>query len=246
MGPLSPSPLTPPWGTGIALFADGADLDSIRALAADDRVGGFTTNPTLMRKAGITDYITFAQQAAAIVAPRSLSLEVFADDIANIIRQARIIHTWGDNVYVKVPVTTTDGAPTTDAIRTLAAEGVRLNVTALTTLEQVARVTDELTGSVASIVSVFAGRIADSGVDPVPLMSAAAVLTSQRTGCALLWASSREVLNIVQAWQSGCQIITLTADLWAKLGGVGRPLADISLDTVQMFARDADHAGYQL
>jgi len=233
-------------GAGIALFADGADLAGIRSLAADDRVGGFTTNPTLMRKAGVVDYVSFAQEAAAIVAPRSLSLEVFADDLGNIIRQGRIISSWGRNVYVKVPVTLTDGTATTEAISTLSGEGVQLNVTALTTLEQVARVTDELTAGVPSIVSVFAGRIADAGVDPVPLMSAASILTARLPGCDLLWASSREVLNITQARQSGCQIITLTSDLWAKLGLVGRPLPEVSLDTVRMFARDAEQAGYQL
>jgi transaldolase len=231
----------------IKIFADGASLPSMLESARDPRISGFTTNPTLMNKAGIKDYRTFAKEVLAAIKDKPISFEVFADETSEMKRQAREIATWGDNVYVKIPVTNTKREPTTELVRELAAAGVKLNVTAICTLEQVREVSQALKGGAPSVISVFAGRIADTGRDPIPLMKEAlAVCRAAGKSSELLWASPRELLNIIQAAELGCDIITVTPDLLKKLELVGKDLADFSLETVQMFFRDAQAAGFKL
>jgi len=230
----------------IKLFSDGADLAAIRAMAANPRIQGFTTNPTLMRKAGVTDYAAFAKEAIQIVGNRSISFEVFSDDFAAMEREARIIASWGGNTYVKIPVTNTQGETATPLIRKLSRENIRLNVTAILTNEQVRAVADALAPETPSIVSVFAGRIADTGVDPVPLMSEAVNILRAWPRAELLWASPRELLNVFHANQCGCHIITATPDVLAKLSLVGKDLAAYSLETVKMFYNDGKAAGFRL
>jgi transaldolase len=229
----------------VKLFADGADKASMLELYAQPWIKGFTTNPTLMRKAGIEDYEKFARDILESIPDRPMSLEVFADEFPEMDRQARRIASWGDNVYVKVPVTNTGGHSSRDLIRSLSNAGVKLNVTALTTLSQVRDVVLALGGGPA-YVSVFAGRIADTGVDPVPIMSAAVEMVETYPGIELIWASPREVLNIVQADQIGCHIITVTSDILKKLALLGRDLPEYSLDTVKMFHQDAVKSRFQL
>lgn len=238
----------PPVGTWSAprLFADGADLDTIARLAADPLIGGFTTNPTLLRKAGVTDYERFAKAALEVVGERPISFEVFADDPDEIDRQARLLSSWGDSVFVKVPVTTTDGTSTAPIVAELARDGIRLNVTALMTVAQVVEVSTALAEGPASFISVFAGRLADAGVDPVPVMQAALAVMSPRAGQELIWASPREVFNYVQAGAIGCHAITMTADLIAKLPTLGKDPTVFSLETVQMFRNDAVSSGFTL
>lgn len=231
---------------GIKIFADGADLDGIKAMYAQPWVRGFTTNPTLMRKSGIADYKAFAQQVLAVVPDRPVSFEVFADDFPTMAGQAREIASWGANVNVKIPVTDTKGVFAGDLIGELAKQRVVLNVTAVFTLEQVADIAERLHPDVPAIVSIFAGRIADTGLDPVPLMSAAKAILSRRPKAELLWASPRELLNIVQADQIGCDIITVTNDLLSKLPLLGKSLNEYSRETVQMFYRDATAAGFSV
>jgi transaldolase len=226
------------------IFADGADTEGIRALAADPRIAGFTTNPTLMRKAGITDYAAFARGALEIVGGRPISFEVFADDEAEMERHARAIAAWGENVYVKIPVTNTLGVSTAPLVRRLSADGVRLNVTALMTAAQVRDVTAALAGGAPAVVSVFAGRIADTGRDPLPILREALEIMAPQPQLELIWASPRELLNIFQADEIGCHIITVTNDILAKLGTVGKDLTEYSLDTVKMFHRDAALAAF--
>jgi len=230
----------------VKVFADGADVEQIRELAANPLIAGFTTNPTLMRKAGVADYERFAKSALEIVGARPISFEVFADDFAEIEREARIISSWADNVYVKIPVTDTSGNSSADLARELSSEGVQLNVTGLFTLEQVETITAALEGGAPACVSLFAGRIADAGVDPVPMVVEAVSILDPHPQLELIWASPREILNIVQADQAGCQIITVTHDLLAKLPLLGKDLAEFSLDTVRMFHRDGVDAGYRL
>ena len=230
----------------IKVFADGADLEGIARLVEDPLIAGFTTNPTLMRQSGVSDYEAFALQVLDIISDRPVSFEVFSDDEDEMARQAWRISSWGRNVYVKIPVTDTSGRSMSKLVRGLTEAGVKLNVTALMSLSQVANVVDGLTGTEAAIVSVFAGRVADTGRDPVPLMSAALELVALNPAIELLWASPREVLNVVQADAVGCHIITVTHDLLKKLAGLGRDLDDFSLDTVRMFRRDAVEAGYEL
>jgi transaldolase len=230
----------------VKVFADGADLDGIRRLAADPLIKGFTTNPTLMRKAGIADYARFAQDVLAVVSDRPVSLEVFSDDPHEMERQARLIASWGENVYVKIPVTDTHGTSTGELLRRLSVAGVQLNVTGMTTVGQVEHVVGCLEGEVAAVVSVFAGRIADTGVDPVPVMSEALDVLAATPRAELLWASPREVLNLVQADQIGCHIITVTHELLKKVHLLGYDLSVMSLDTVRMFHEDARAAGYTL
>jgi transaldolase len=226
------------------IFADGADVEGIRALAADPRIAGFTTNPTLMRKAGITDYAAFARAALEIVGGRPISFEVFADEEAEMERQARAIAAWGENVYVKIPVTNTEGVPTSKLVRRLSADGIRLNVTALMTPAQVLDVTAALAGGAPACVSVFAGRIADTGRDPLPILRESLQIMAPQPQLELIWASPRELLNIFQADAIGCHIITVTNDILAKLNGVGKDLTEYSLDTVKMFHRDAAAAAF--
>jgi transaldolase len=235
--------------SAIKIFADGASLASMLESARDPRIAGFTTNPTLMRKAGVADYRAFAREVLAEIRDKPISFEVFADDTANMRRQAQEIAAWGANVYVKIPVTNTKGAPSTELCRELSSGGggVKLNVTAICTLDQVREVAGALAGGAPSVISVFAGRIADTGRDPIPLMKEAlAICRAADRRIELLWASPREALNIAQAAEIGCDIITVTPDLLAKLALYGKDLGVFSLETVQMFHRDAEAAGYKL
>ncbi len=228
------------------VFADGADLQSILKLAADPQIAGFTTNPTLMNKAGITDYEGFAKEVLAQVTEHPISFEVFADDEAEILRQARIIKTWGDNVYVKIPVTTTSGASLAGVVQELSEDGVKVNVTALFTTAQVQTITDAVKNGAPSNISVFAGRIADAGVDPLPIMRESVEIAKAAPDAEIIWASPREVLNLVQAQEVGAHIITMTHDLIAKIPSLGKDLDQFSLETVQMFRNDAVSAGFSL
>lgn len=230
----------------VKMFADGANLEHIREFARDPRVAGFTTNPTLMRKAGIPDYQAFALEALELVAPRPISFEVFSDELDEMVRQAKLIASWGHNVYVKIPVTNTSGQSTEQVVSKLSAEGIKLNITAIFTLDQVRAIGAALSPSTRSVVSVFAGRIADAGVDPIPVMKKAKEILDDRPLAELLWASPREILNLIQADECGSDIITMTTDLWKKLPNVGKDLSQFSLETVQMFHDDATSAGYTL
>jgi transaldolase len=228
------------------IFADGADLEGIVALAADPRIQGFTTNPTLMRKAGLTRYAEFAHALLKRVKQHPISFEVFADEPAEIGRQARVIAGWGANVYVKVPVTTTGGESLAPLVRELSEEGVRVNVTALFTTAQVELITAAVKDGAPSNISVFAGRIADAGVDPLPIMARSVEIMAAAPDAQLIWASPREILNLVQADSVGCHIITITHDLLKKLDGLGKSLEQFSLETVRMFHNDALAAGFTL
>jgi transaldolase len=231
---------------GIKIFADGADIEGMLALAKNPLIKGFTTNPTLMRKAGVADYEAFARDVLAVITDRPVSFEVFADDNDSMLAQGRIIGSWAANVNVKIPVTNTKGEFCGPVIEALSAEGVAVNVTAIMTVDQVRDVARCLSARTPAIVSVFAGRIADTGRDPIPIMSECLEVLRQRPRAELLWASPRELLNIVHADQVGCHIITVTSDLLAKLSGVGKDLGRFSLETVQMFRRDAEAAGYAI
>ena len=230
----------------VKIFADGADLDSIRKLAAQQHIGGFTTNPTLMRKAGVQDYEAFAHQVIPVVTGRPVSFEVFCDDLPGMVAQGKVIASWGANVNVKIPVTNTKGEFTGPVISELSGAGVVCNVTAITTEEQVSQVVEALAPDTAAIISVFAGRVADTGRDPVPVMRRCLDIMVTRPKAELLWASPRELLNIVQADEIGCHIITVTADLLAKLPLIGKDLGEYSLETVKMFYSDASAAGYRI
>ena len=230
----------------IAIFADGADLAGMRAMYANPAIAGFTTNPTLMRKAGITDYKAFALEVLRAIPDRPVSFEVFADEPAPMEAQAREIATWGTNVNVKIPVLNTKGVYCGPLIRRLSADGIQLNVTAVFSSEQVEQIVEDLALQTPAIVSVFAGRIADTGRDPIPYMKKYREMLAVRPQAKLLWASPREVLNVVHAEEAGCHIITATNDLLAKLDLFGKDLGAYSLETVQMFHRDAAAAGYSI
>lgn len=230
----------------VKLFADGADLGGIKEMAGDPLIAGFTTNPTLMRKAGVADYKAFAHQVLAVVGQRPISFEVFADEFGEMEKQALEIASWGKNVNVKVPVTNTRGEFCGPLIERLARAGVQLNVTAVMTLDQVKRITDKLAPETPAIVSVFAGRIADTGRDPVPLMAEAVKILKSKPKAELIWASPRELLNVFQADSVGCHIITATNDILKKLSLVGKDLDRYSLETVEMFYKDASAAGYSI
>jgi transaldolase len=230
----------------IKLFADGADKAAMLSLYRNPLIKGFTTNPTLMRKAGIADYEAFARDILSEIRDRPISLEVFADEFDEMERQGRLIATWGPNVYVKIPVTNTKRQSAADLIHRLSHAGIRLNITAILTLEQVRTVVDALAGGAPSNVSVFAGRIADTGCDPVPLMAKAVEMVSVHPGMELIWASPRELLNIFQADAIGCHIITATPDVLQKLSLVGKDLDEYSLDTVKMFHSDAVKSGFKV
>jgi transaldolase len=230
----------------VKIFADGADKAGMLEMAAKPHIAGLTTNPTLMRKAGIGDYRAFAKDILSAIRDKPLSFEVFCDDFAEMERQANEIASWGKNVYVKIPVTNTAAEPAYALIRRLARAGVKQNVTALMSLEQVRAVHDALGDGPASYISVFAGRIADTGRDPLPMMAEAVRLMKPTSNQELIWASPRELLNIFQADQIGCHIITVTNDVLKKLDLVGKDLAGYSLETVQMFYNDANAAGYRL
>lgn len=230
----------------VKIFADGADLATIRKLADDPAIEGFTTNPSLMRKAGITDYEEFAAAALEVVGDRPISFEVFTDDFAEMAREARILAELGQGVYVKIPVTDTQGNSSADLVSELSSDGIKLNVTGLFTQEQVEVVSEALDDSTPACISLFAGRIADAGIDPVPMVADAVQSISDKPQQELIWASPREVLNVVQADQVGCHIITVTPDMIKKLPLLGTDLTQFSLDTVRMFNRDALEAGYRL
>lgn len=231
----------------IKLFADGADRASMIALAKDPRIRGFTTNPTLMRKAGITDYRAFARSVLDGITDHPISFEVFSDELPEMERQALEISSWGKNVYVKIPVTNCKRESAVGLVKSLSARGVKLNVTAVFTHGQVREMAAALKGGAPSVISVFAGRIADSGRDPKPHMAEAlGICRGTDARIELLWASPREVYNIAEADSVGCDIITATPDLLKKLELFGKDLGDFSLETVEMFYRDARAAGYQL
>lgn len=230
----------------VKIFADGADLDAILALAADRRIAGFTTNPTLMWKAGLTHYEDFARRLLERITEHPISFEVFADDVDEMRRQALLMATWGENVYVKIPVSTTGGESMAPLVRELSEAGVKVNVTAVFTTAQVELITEAVKLGAPSYISVFAGRIADAGIDPVPLMTKAVDIMVAAPRSELIWASPREILNLVQADQVGCHIITMTHDLLKKLDLLGKDLLQYSLETVQMFRRDALAAGFTL
>ena len=231
----------------IKIFADGADRDGITELYKKPFIRGLTTNPTLMRKVGISDYEGFAKSVLEVVKDKPISFEVFSDEFAEMRRQACKISAWQTNVYVKIPITNTRGDSAIPVIRDLAGDGIQLNITAILTRDQVKAVAEALCPGTSSVVSVFAGRIADTGIDPMPLMRDSRQILSSLPAAELLWASVREVLNIFQAAECGCHIVTVPHDILSKvikLGGMD--LADLSLDTVQMFYRDAVAAGFQL
>lgn len=230
----------------VRVFADGADLDGILALSEDPRISGFTTNPTLMWKAGLTDYQDFAQRLLERITKHPISFEVFADDADEMRRQARLIGSWGENVYAKIPVTTTSGESMAALVRQLSEDGVKVNVTALFTTAQVELITGAVKDGAPSYISVFAGRIADAGIEPVPIMAKAVDIMADAPRAELIWASPREILNVVQADRVGCHIITLTHELLAKLDSIGKDLDQFSLETVQMFHSDAIAAGFTL
>ena len=230
----------------VKIFADGADLKGIATLAANPLIKGFTTNPTLMRKAGVADYGAFALEILKIIGGRPVSFEVFSDDFSEMEKQARVIAGWGRNVYVKIPVTNTRREFAGDLIRRLSGAGVQLNVTALTTNDQVKAVLGCLSPDTASCISVFAGRVADTGRDPLPFMAEAVKIISTNAKAELIWASPRELLNIFHADQVDCHIITVTHDILGKLALVGKDLGEYSLDTVKMFYNDAVAAGFRI
>ena len=230
----------------IKLFADGAEKAGMLEMYAKPYIKGFTTNPTLMHKAGLTDYRAFARSILEAIPDRPISFEVFSDEFDQMERQAREIAQWGENVYVKIPVTNTRREPAYDLVRRLAHEGVKLNITAILTLDQVRCVAEAVRGGAPSCVSVFAGRIADTGRDPVPIMSECVDILKAAPQAELIWASPRELLNIIQADAIGCHIITVTNDILKKLSLVGKDLADYSLDTVKMFYEDGRKAGFTL
>jgi transaldolase len=231
----------------IQIYADGADKAGILDLYAKAFVKGLTTNPTLMKKVGIKDYEAFAKDILTSVTAKPISLEVFSDDFSEMKRQALKIASWGKNVYVKIPITNSRGETSIPLIAELAQQKVQLNITAILTLSQVRDVAAALNPEIPSVVSVFAGRIADTGVDPMPIMRASGALLESQPKAELLWASVREVLNIIQAEESGCKIVTVPHDILAKAGKMlGNDLTALSLDTVKMFAKDAADAGFKL
>ena len=230
----------------VKIFADGADLPEMLELYRNPAILGFTTNPTLMRKAGVVDYKKFAHEVLQVITDRPISFEVFSDDFREMERQAHEIATWGDNVYVKIPITNTRGESSTDLVARLSHSGVKVNVTAILTLAQVEAVTGRFASDRAGYVSMFAGRIADSGRDPLPIMVEALRIMRAKPALELIWASPRELLNIIQANTIGCHIITVTADILKKMSLLGKDLTEYSLDTVKMFHDDAARAGYSL
>ena len=230
----------------VKIFADGADLEGMLELYRNPWIKGFTTNPTLMRQSGVLDYRAFAREVLAAIPDRPISFEVFSDDLVGMERQAVEIAGWGDNVYVKIPVTNTRGESTAALAGRLSRQGIKVNVTAVLPLAQVREVSAAIAGGAPACVSVFAGRIADTGVDPVPFMTRALQELQGAPNAELIWASPRELLNVFQADAIGCHIITVTHDLLRKLPLVGRDLHEYSLDTVKMFHSDAERAGFSL
>ena len=231
----------------VKIFADGADIAGMREMYKTGYISGFTTNPTLMKNAGVKDYESFAKEIASEIKEFPLSFEVFADDFSEMARQAKKIGKWGDNIYVKIPVTNTEGKSSEELVRELSREGLKLNITAILTLDQVKRSVDSLADGASAYVSLFAGRIADTGVDPCPTMKETAKLCREKPGhVESLWASTRELYNIFQADSCGADIITVTNDILKKLPLIGKDLTELSLDTVKMFRDDALKLRYVL
>ena len=230
----------------VKLYGDGAALSDFSQLHAQGLVSGFTTNPSLMRRAGVADYESYARQLVALIPDMPISFEVIADEFDEMKRQAELIASWGDNVYIKIPITNTRRQSSLPLVKSLPQARVKVNVTAILTLEQVAGAVDALAVETPAIISVFAGRIADTGVDPMPIMRAAVALAARRPLAEVLWASTRETLNIYQARECGCHIITASSDILKKLNLFGKDLADLSQETVAMFEADARAAGYSL
>lgn len=231
----------------VKVFADGADIEEMKSAYNNQLVDGFTTNPSLMAKAGVTDYKAFADEVVSEIPDASISFEVFADDLPTMEKEAEILKQYGDNVFVKIPIVTTTGESTLPLIKRLSSKQVRLNVTAVYTIEQVKAITDAVTEGVPTYVSVFAGRIADTGIDPLPLMKESVKVTHSKEGVQLLWASCREVYNVIQADEIGADIITCPADVVKKVNNnLGRDIGELSVDTVKGFAKDIQSSGLSI
>lgn len=231
----------------VKVFADGADIEEMKSAYKNQLVDGFTTNPSLMAKAGVTDYKAFAEEVVSEIPDASISFEVFADDLPTMEKEAEILKQYGDNVFVKIPIVTTTGESTLPLIKRLSSKQVRLNVTAVYTIEQVKAITDAVTEGVPTYVSVFAGRIADTGIDPLPLMKESVKVTHSKEGVQLLWASCREVYNVIQADEIGADIITCPADVEKKVNNnLGRDIGELSVDTVKGFAKDIQSSGLSI
>lgn len=231
----------------VEVFADGADIEEMKAAYNNKYVDGFTTNPSLMAKAGVTDYKAFAEEVVKAIPDASISFEVFADDLETMEKEAEILKQYGDNVFVKIPIVTTTGESTLPLIKKLSADNVRLNVTAVYTIEQVRDITNAVTEGVPTYVSVFAGRIADTGVDPLPLMKESVEVTHSKKGVKLLWASCRKVINVIQADEIGADIITCPADVVKKVNSnLDRNIEELSIDTVKGFAKDIQSSGLSI
>lgn len=231
----------------VKVFADGADIEEMKSAYKNQLVDGFTTNPSLMAKAGVTDYKAFAEEVVSEIPDASISFEVFADDLLTMEKEAEILKQYGDNVFVKIPIVTTTGESTLPLIKRLSSKQVRLNVTAVYTIEQVKAITDAVTEGVPTYVSVFAGRIADTGIDPLPLMKESVKVTHSKEGVQLLWASCREVYNVIQADEIGADIITCPADVVKKVNNnLGRDIGELSVDTVKGFAKDIQSSGLSI
>jgi transaldolase len=231
----------------VKVFADGADIEEMKSAYKNQLVDGFTTNPSLMAKAGVTDYKAFAEEVVSEIPDASISFEVFADDLPTMEKEAEILKQYGDNVFVKIPIVTTTGESTLPLIKRLSSKQVRLNVTAVYTIEHVKAITDAVTEGVPTYVSVFAGRIADTGIDPLPLMKESVKVTHSKEGVQLLWASCREVYNVIQADEIGADIITCPADVVKKVNNnLGRDIGELSVDTVKGFAKDIQSSGLSI
>ncbi|MES2135416.1 MAG: transaldolase [Patescibacteria group bacterium] len=233
-------------GLRIKLYADGSEEKEMLALNDMPYIKGFTTNPTLMHKAGVTDYTAFGKKILTAIPNKPISFEVFSDDFPEMERQARLIASWGENVYAKIPIMNTKGESSAPLVKTLSNEGIKLNVTMILTSEQVQTATDALSDRTPSIISVFAGRIADVGIDPIPVMQASKVITSTKPAIELLWASTRELFNIYEAERIGAEIITVPPSILKKLGDIGKDLDALSLEGVKIFYEDGKSAGYKI
>lgn len=230
----------------VKIFADGANINEMTRLYKEGFVKGFTTNPTLMKKDGVNDYVKFAKELLEVIKDLPISFEVFSDDFTFMEKEARVIQSWGDNVFVKIPISNTKGDLSINAIHRLSSEGISLNVTAILTIEQVKAIIPVLSPDSKTIISIFAGRIADTGRDPIPYMIEAKKIIKENSNAELLWASSRELLNLIQAENCGCDIITITNDILKKLPLLNKDLIELSLDTVKMFYNDAKSLGYKI
>jgi transaldolase len=230
----------------IKIFADGADLSTMLQMASQDYIKGLTTNPTLMKKAGVLNYKEFASQVLSKIKTKPISFEVFSDDFDEMILQAQEISSWAENVYVKIPVTNSKGVSSKEVIKELSAQGVKLNVTAILTLNQVQEISNSLNKNTPSYISIFAGRIADTGQDPLPIMKKSIEMVREYSNWEIIWASPRELLNVIQAEEIGCHIITATSDILKKLNLIGKDLTEYSLETVQMFRNDALSSGFSI